>query len=103
MNLVIATNNKDLVTALSRQGNYNVLGSYSSRSELERELPDYFETPEVLLMTEGFDCQGSSVADVLVGIKQEFPSLRIVYIHGSEFTTGTKRILTKMVENKLQQ
>ena len=99
MNLVIATNNKDLVTALSRQGNYNVLGSYSSRSELERELPDYFETPEVLLMTEGFDCQGSSVADVLVGIKQEFPSLRIVYIHGSEFTTGTKRILTKMVEN----
>lgn len=101
MNIIVATNNSDISNALARQGKYNILASFSAKSELERDLNNLIEDPDILLVTEGFDCQGTPIADFLIKIKKNNPDLRIIYILSSEFTSGTKKILTRMVENEI--
>lgn len=99
MNLVIATNNKNLIEALTHK--YTVLASFFTREELERDINNLIEEPDILFVTEGFNCQGVPIADLLIKIKKNNPDLRIIYVQSSEFTSGTKKILTRMVENEI--
>ena len=99
MNLVLATNNEALVEAFRKYGKYNIVSVFDQRDKLE-DTYDFLDIqPDTMLITEGFDCQGTSVADMLTGLKKKHPELRIIYILGNEFNNGTKKILTKLVEN----
>lgn len=99
MNLIIATDNAGLVDSLSSRSKYNIVAKFRQRDELERNIDIISETPDTLLVTEGFDCQGMPISDLLIGLKKDRPDLRIVYILGGEYTSGTVRILTRLVEN----
>ena len=101
MNLILATNNDSIVEAFKKYGKYNIVAAFKQKNELETNLPYLNENPEVLLVIEGFDFQGTSVADTLITVKKNNPGLRVIYILGSEFNNGIKKILTKLVENEI--
>lgn len=101
MNLVLAVNNEEIVEAIKGCGRYNVIGAYKNRRELYDGLNNAFLQPDALLCIEGFDSQTDIIYDMLINIKRTYPRIRIIYILGSEFTTGVKKMIGRMVENEI--
>lgn len=97
MKLLLATKDKEFAEALKEH--VEVVAIIETRSDLEKQIDDLIQSDLILFMTEGFDCEGVGIDEILIKYKKRYPSLRIVFLKAEEYNNRTKVMLQKLVEN----